>query len=144
VVRASRLTTQENYLGEVHHMKSAIRTIVLAASAAAVSGLIGAHLSAGQDKKDKVTSTIEKAQDKVQEKTQDKVKEQDKKEKAAAVGSFELYKDKGGEFRFRLNDPKGNLLAIAAKGYEKKADCQAVIDAIKRDASKAKLDDQTK
>jgi uncharacterized protein YegP (UPF0339 family) len=56
---------------------------------------------------------------------------------AAAV--FEIYKDRGGEFRFRLKDAEGNLLAIAGKGFEKKADCQAVIDAIKKDAAKAKV-----
>ena len=36
------------------------------------------------------------------------------------------------------------ILAIASKGYETKADCQKVIDAIKRDAAKAKVNDQAK
>jgi uncharacterized protein YegP (UPF0339 family) len=66
------------------------------------------------------------------------------KGKAAAAATFELYKDKAGEFRFRLKDDEGNLLAISGKGYEKKADCQEAIDTIKRDASKAKVDDQAK
>ena len=70
---------------------------------------------------------------------------QDKKEKApAATVVFEMYKDKGGEFRFRLKDADGTLLAISGKGYDKKADCQAAIDAIKKDAAKAKVEDQTK
>jgi len=55
-----------------------------------------------------------------------------------------VYKDRGGEFRFRLKDADGTLLAIAGKGYDKKADCQAAIDAIKKDAAKAKVEDQTK
>jgi uncharacterized protein YegP (UPF0339 family) len=58
--------------------------------------------------------------------------------------SFELYKDKAGEFRFRFKDGEGNLLASSGKGYEKKADCQKVIDLIKREASKARIDDQAK
>jgi uncharacterized protein YegP (UPF0339 family) len=70
---------------------------------------------------------------------------QDKKEKAPATTAvFEVYKDRGGEFRFRLKDAEGNLLAIAGKGYDKKADCQAVIDAIKKEAAKAKVEDETK
>jgi uncharacterized protein YegP (UPF0339 family) len=70
---------------------------------------------------------------------------QDKKEKApATMAVFEVYKDKGGEFRFRLKDAEGNLLAIAGKGYDKKADCQAVIEAIKKEAAKAKVEDESK
>jgi uncharacterized protein YegP (UPF0339 family) len=70
---------------------------------------------------------------------------QDKKAKAPATTAvFEVYKDKGGEFRFRLKDAEGNLLAIAGKGYDKKADCQAVIDAIKKEAAKAKVEDESK
>jgi uncharacterized protein YegP (UPF0339 family) len=68
---------------------------------------------------------------------------QDKKPKAAAAGAvFEMYKDKAGEFRFRLKDTDGNLLAISGKGYEKKGECQTVIDAIKKDAAKAKVEEE--
>src|SRR5262245_36343687 len=63
---------------------------------------------------------------------------------AAGAATFELYKDSAGEFRFRLKDGEGTLLASSGKGYKAKADCQKVIDAIKRDAAKAKVDDQTK
>ena len=42
---------------------------------------------------------------------------QDKKDKdkapAATTAVFEVYKDRGGEFRFRLKDADGNLLAAA-------------------------------
>ena len=70
---------------------------------------------------------------------------QDKKDKAAATTAvFEVYKDRGGEFRFRLKDADGNLLAISGKGYDKKSDCQAVIDAIKKEAAKAKVEDEAK
>jgi uncharacterized protein YegP (UPF0339 family) len=70
---------------------------------------------------------------------------QEKKEKAPATTAvFELYKDKSGEFRFRLKDSEGTLLAISGKGYDKKGDCQAVIEAIKKDAAKAKVEDDSK
>jgi uncharacterized protein len=57
---------------------------------------------------------------------------------------FELYKDKAGEFRFRFNDEEGTLLANSGKGYKTKAECQKVIDTIKKEAAKAKVDDQAK
>jgi uncharacterized protein len=66
------------------------------------------------------------------------------KKPSAATAIFEVYKDKGGEFRFRLKDADGNLIAIAAKGYDKKADCQKVIEAIKKEAAKAKVEDEEK
>ena len=70
---------------------------------------------------------------------------QDKKDKAPATAAvFEVYKDRGGEFRFRLKDAEGNLLAISGKGYDKKADCQKVIDTIKQTAAKAKVEEDTK
>ena len=53
-------------------------------------------------------------------------------------------KDKGGEYRFRLKDADGTLLATSGKGYDKKADCQKVIDTIKQTAAKAKVEEDTK
>jgi uncharacterized protein YegP (UPF0339 family) len=66
------------------------------------------------------------------------------KGKATATAVFELYKDSAGEFRFRLKDDEGTLLAASGKGYKAKADCQKVIDTIRKEAAKAKLDDQAK
>jgi uncharacterized protein YegP (UPF0339 family) len=70
-------------------------------------------------------------------------KDKDKDKGAQAGVVFELYKDTAGEFRFRLKDEFG-LLATSGKGYKSKADCQKVIETIRREAAKAKLDDQTK
>jgi uncharacterized protein YegP (UPF0339 family) len=71
---------------------------------------------------------------------------QEKKDKGKAAGAavFELYKDSADEFRFRLKDDEGILLATSGKGYKTKSDCQKVIDTIKRDAGKAKVEDITK
>jgi uncharacterized protein YegP (UPF0339 family) len=71
-------------------------------------------------------------------------KDKDKDKDTKAVATFELYKDSANEFRFRLKDDAGELLATSGKGYKTKADCQGVIDAIKSGAAKAKVDDQTK
>jgi len=69
----------------------------------------------------------------------------DSKDKLPAKSglTFELYKDKGGEFRFRLTDADGNNLAMASKGYKDKADCQKVIDAIKAGAAKAPVSEKS-
>jgi uncharacterized protein YegP (UPF0339 family) len=74
---------------------------------------------------------------------------QDKKDtkKDAGVGKaavIELYKDRGGEFRFRIKDADDVLLASSGKGYDDKAECLKVIEAIRKGAATAKLDDQTK
>jgi uncharacterized protein YegP (UPF0339 family) len=98
-------------------MKRVIRGLVMALVLVSPIGFAGPHVADAQEKKDK-----------------------DKAPPAAAV--FELYKDKGGEFRFRLKGADGNLLAISGKGYDKKADCQAVIDAIKKEAAKAKVEEE--
>jgi uncharacterized protein YegP (UPF0339 family) len=61
--------------------------------------------------------------------------------KAAVI---EIYKDRGGAFRFRMHGAGGGVLAIASKGYKDKAACQKVVDAIKLHAARAKLEDESK
>ena len=55
---------------------------------------------------------------------------------------FELYQDKGGEFRFRIVATNGNVLA-ASEGYSAKASAQAAIDRIKSDAAGAAVVDNS-
>lgn len=47
---------------------------------------------------------------------------------------FELYKDKQGEFRWRLRHANGNILATASEGYKAKASALKCIDAVKTSA----------
>lgn len=56
---------------------------------------------------------------------------------------FEIYEDKGGSFRFRLKHGD-ETLAIASKGYETKADCRKVVEAIQKGAAKAKITEAPK
>src|SRR5262245_149452 len=113
-------------------MKHVIRNTALMLALAGLLGLVaGPHFVAAQ----------QKDKDKAAQKDKDKDKD---KTKGAPAATFELYKDSGDSFRFRLKDEDGTILAIASKGYKTKADCQQVIDAIKRDAAKAKVDDQAK
>jgi hypothetical protein len=47
---------------------------------------------------------------------------------------FELYKDKKGEFRWRLRHANGNILATASESYKTKASAVKCIDAVKTSA----------
>ena len=101
-------------------MKTVVRRVAVLLALLAILAMAGGHLASAQAKKDK-----------------DKGKEV----KTGAV--FEVYKDRGGKFRFRLKHD-GELLAIAAVGFKTKADCQKKIELIRRDAAKAKVEDMAK
>ena len=69
---------------------------------------------------------------------------QDKKGagKAPAPGlTFQVYKDKGGEFRYRIVDETGSNLGGSGKGYDKVEDVLKVVNVIKKEAASAKIDD---
>jgi uncharacterized protein YegP (UPF0339 family) len=104
------------------------RRVVLALVLAGIVGVASPHFALAQDKKDK---------DKPAAADQDKKD----KDKAPSTAVFELYKDSADEFRFRLKDSEGNLLATSGKGYATKADCQKVIDTIKSAVAKAKVEE---
>ena len=53
---------------------------------------------------------------------------------------FEIYKDKAGEFRFRIVATNGNILA-ASEGYKAKASAINAIERIKSDAAGAEIRD---
>ena len=49
---------------------------------------------------------------------------------------FEVYKDKGGEFRFRLKARNGEIIAVS-EGYKKKPSCLNGIESVKKNAPDA-------
>ena len=51
---------------------------------------------------------------------------------------FEIYKDKAGEFRFRIKATNGNVLA-ASEGYSAKASALNALERIKSDAATAEI-----
>ena len=59
------------------------------------------------------------------------------------MAAFESYRDKGGEFRWRLKSGNGQVIATSGEGYTSKQGCQNGIDAVKRDAPGASVNDQT-
>ena len=61
-----------------------------------------------------------------------------KEEEAARPGSFEVYEDKAGEYRFRLKAANGETVA-ASEGYSSKAACMKGIESVLRSAPGAKV-----
>lgn len=47
------------------------------------------------------------------------------------AGKFECYKDKAGEFRFRLKAGNGNTI-LSSEGYKSKAGCANGIESVKK------------
>ncbi|WP_172299789.1 YegP family protein [Pseudoruegeria sp. HB172150] len=50
------------------------------------------------------------------------------------AGKFELYKDKAGEFRFRLKAGNGEVI-LASEGYKQRASAENGIESVKRNAA---------
>ncbi|NNF40452.1 MAG: YegP family protein [Woeseiaceae bacterium] len=48
-------------------------------------------------------------------------------------GKFEVYKDKGGEYRFRLKAANGQNI-LASEGYKTKASCMNGIESVKKNS----------
>ena len=51
-------------------------------------------------------------------------------------GSFELYKDKAGEYRFRLKASNGEII-LASEGYKAKSGCKNGIASVQKNAKSA-------
>jgi uncharacterized protein YegP (UPF0339 family) len=51
---------------------------------------------------------------------------------------FEVYLDKGGEYRFRLKARNGEIIAVA-EGYKAKASCLNGIESVKKNAPEAEI-----
>lgn len=68
---------------------------------------------------------------------------QDRPRGDKAALTFQVYKDEGGAFRWRLRAANGQVIATSGQGYKAKADCLHGIELIRKEAGKAKVDDQT-
>ena len=54
-----------------------------------------------------------------------------------AKATFEVYKDRAGEYRWRLRSMNKQVLASSGEGYKEKRDCLAAIESVKRAAAEA-------
>jgi uncharacterized protein YegP (UPF0339 family) len=94
----------------------AVRHLVLTLALAGAIVTAGSHFAAAQEKK---------------------AKDKDTK----GVATFEVFKSRDDKFRFRYKDAEGMTQAISVRGYETKADCHKVVEAIRAAAGKAKVVD---
>ena len=56
---------------------------------------------------------------------------------------FQIYKDRKGEYRWRLRARNGEIIADSNEGYTRKASCKHGIDLVKEQAAGAAVEDQT-
>lgn len=49
------------------------------------------------------------------------------------AGKFEIYKDKAGEYRFRLKASNGQII-LASEGYKAKSSCNNGVESVKKNA----------
>jgi len=61
---------------------------------------------------------------------------------AKSSATFEVYKDKAGEFRWRLKAGNGQNIASSGEGYSEKRGCLAGIESVKRNAPTAKIEEK--
>lgn len=59
------------------------------------------------------------------------------------MGEFEIYRDDGGEYRWRLQADDNRIIAGSAEGYFSKSDCEHGIDLVKQLAPSAPINDLT-
>ncbi len=55
-------------------------------------------------------------------------------------GTVEVYKDKGGEWRFKVTNPDGKAIAIGTSGHDKKEDVLKLIEHVKATLNHAKVE----
>jgi uncharacterized protein YegP (UPF0339 family) len=54
-----------------------------------------------------------------------------------STSTFEVYKDKGGDFRWRLRAKNTNVIASSGQGYSSKQSCLDGIESVKKQAADA-------
>jgi uncharacterized protein YegP (UPF0339 family) len=54
---------------------------------------------------------------------------------------FEVYKDRAGEFRWRLRATNSQVMAMSPDSYKAKRDCLNAIESVKRDVANAPVED---
>ena len=57
---------------------------------------------------------------------------------AAKCPKFELYKDKAGEFRFRLKATNGQIIAVS-EGYKTMASCENGVASVRKNAEEGEI-----
>ena len=59
------------------------------------------------------------------------------------MAAFTIYRDKAGEFRWRLEGSNDRIIAESPEGYKNRSDCRDEVDRVRRDAPVADVIDET-
>ena len=59
------------------------------------------------------------------------------------AAKFEIYKDKSGEFRWRLTHTNGQVIANSGEGYTTKVNAINGLNSVKENAPSAPVEDKT-
>src|SRR5687768_12129436 len=59
----------------------------------------------------------------------------------AGTATFQVYKDKGEKYRWRLVTQNKNVIATSGQGYADKRGCLAGIESLKKNAASAKVEE---
>ena len=57
--------------------------------------------------------------------------------------TFEVYKDKGGEYRWRLRTTNSQVIATSGQGYSSKQSCEDGIASVKKNAPDAAVEEKS-
>jgi uncharacterized protein YegP (UPF0339 family) len=64
-------------------------------------------------------------------------------EERRAPMTYFYYKDRNGEWRWRLRASNGNILADSGEGYANKGDCLAAIESVKKSQKATVIESQS-
>ena len=59
------------------------------------------------------------------------------------AAKFEIYKDKSGEYRWKLTHTNRQVIANSGEGYKAKANAMGGINSVKQNAAEAVVEDKT-
>ena len=62
--------------------------------------------------------------------------------KKSAAATFEVYKDKAGEYRWRLRMQNTKVIASSGEGYSTKRACEEAIESVKKVAADAAVEEK--
>ena len=61
---------------------------------------------------------------------------------SAGAATFEMYKDKAGEYRWRLRMQNTKVIATSGEGYSSKRACEDAIESVKKNAADAAVEEK--
>jgi uncharacterized protein YegP (UPF0339 family) len=59
-----------------------------------------------------------------------------------SAATFEVYKDKGGDYRWRLRTTNTQVIATSGQGYSTKRACEEGIESVKKNAPDAAVEEK--